>query len=320
MNAVYHHQYPFDPSYGYDLADLNKVKATGKPKDFKLFWENKYQCALDITPRVKIQDTGRKLGYWRIFDCYYESTHKVSIGGWLLLPEDGNVLTGYVSGHGYGGLTEPDTSLRLKNAAILMPCFRGIGRSRYAPVSTEPKWHVLHNIQDKQKYILGGCVQDIWCGITALIDLFPQLKDRIGYFGSSFGAGLGIFASAFDSRIKRAHFHVPTFANVNLRLTLPTAGSGEALRQFNQREPETLNATIHYFDAAHAAEYLTVPTHWALALFDPFVAPPGQFSAFNHAPSEKSRLVLDAGHFEYENKNCQLQQMRSQMEAFLSLV
>ncbi|WED23603.1 acetylxylan esterase [Vibrio sp. JC009] len=320
MSGTFKHSYHFDPSYGHDAESLLKIKPGRAPAGFARFWQNKYQQALDVKPYLNIQDTGRIENGWRIFDCYFDSTDKMRIGGWLLLPVKGRVNGALIWTHGYGGIEEPDTSWKLSNTALLVPCIRGISRSACEPISSEPNWHVLHDIQDKEKYIIGGCVQDIWCSVSAMLSLFPQIEEHIGFCGSSFGGGLGIFATAFDSRINLSHFHVPTFGCPKVRMALPSVGSTESLREFETRHPELIAATLPYFDASCAAKHIKQPTHWALAMFDPFVAPPGQFSIYNACEDHKELYRLKAGHFDYRGEVKQRNELRQKLENYFSVL
>lgn len=318
MPDTFIHDYDFDPTYGYNYDSLIQTDASVPPEDFADFWQQKYQQALQVNTSLNIQDTGRIINHWRIFDCYYESTDDVRIGGWLLLPEKGEVNGAIVWAHGYAGVEDPDSSWKLKNTALLIPCVRGISRSEHEMISSEPYWHVLHNIQNKEQYILGGCVQDLWCGISALLTLFPNLKKQIGLIGSSLGGGLSIFAAAFDNRITRCHFHVPTFGNASLRLSMPTAGSTLALIDY--KDKDVLAEILPYFDASCAAKYLTKPSYWALALFDPYVAPPGQFSIYNACTGNKALYLLDAGHFNYTKEDEQHNELRKYIEEFFKVI
>ncbi|WP_394242327.1 acetylxylan esterase [Vibrio astriarenae] len=315
MKTSFKHDFGFDPTYGYDLNQLMHVGKSEEPKDFGSFWQNKYRNAVSVKPHINIQDTGKTENNWRVFDCYYDSTNGIRIGGWLLMPHNQEINGAVIYAHGYGGIDYPDTSWNLNNTAILMPCVRGIGRSPEHDVSPDPYWHVLHHIQDKNQYIIAGCIQDLWCGINALVSLFPQIIHNIGFVGDSLGGGLGVFTSAFDPRVQLSHFHVPTFGNSALRLTMPCLGSTQALIDFDDRT--VINQTLPYFDTSIAAKYLKTPTYWGLAKFDPFVAPPGQFSAYNACLSDKELYVLDAGHFEYPNETRQKNAMRKEVELFL---
>ncbi|MFA0086072.1 acetylxylan esterase [Vibrio sp. E150_011] len=318
MPETIKHEYEFDPTYGYDFDSLLQAKPSSVPYGFTSFWQQKYQQALNVAPSLNLQDTGIINNHWRIFDCHYQSTDGVRIGGWLLLPERGKVNSAIIWAHGYGGIEAPDTSWKLKHTAILIPCFRGISRSQQASISNEPYWHVLHDIQDKQKYIMGGCVQDLWCGISALLTLFPHIEKRIGLIGNSLGGGLSVFASAFDKRISRCHFHVPTFGNTSLRFAMRTAGSTQALIDYKDRD--MIMKTLPFFDASCAAKFLTQPTLWGLALFDPYVAPPGQFSIYNACHNKKELFLLDAGHCTYHNEDKQNRELRKSVEAFFKVL
>lgn len=312
------HNFPFNPDYGFDLAGLLKIPGSDIPADFEDFWQKKYRQALNTPSAFALQDSGEVVNSWRIFDCSYNSTENIRIGGWLLLPENQMVTKAIVVGHGYGGAEGPDTSWNLQGTALLFPCLRGFGRSALAPISSEPKWHVLHDIQDKNKYILAGCVQDFWCAASALLTLFPQVRNKIGLIGSSFSGGLGVFASGFDPRISRSFFHLPTFGNLNVRMNLPTRGSTAALQEFARSEPGLSSQTLPYFDASSAAPFLTQPTYWALALFDPYVAPPGQFSIYNACHSPSQLYLQDAGHFTYPDGGKQHRELRRNLEVFFA--
>ncbi len=198
-----------------------------------------------------------------------------------------------------------------------MPCFRGLGRSRRPPISEDPAWHVLHDIQARDCYILGGCVDDLWTGVSVLHRLVPAITDHIGYAGISFGGGIGAMALAWDPRIDRGHLKVPSFGHQPLRLTLPTTGSDDAVQRFARTFSNAL-ATLAYYDAAVAARHIRQPMHVAAAQFDPAVAPPGQFAVYNAIPGNKRLFVLAAGHFDYPSQASQEQELLAQLMAFFA--
>jgi cephalosporin-C deacetylase len=165
---------------------------------------------------------------------------------------------------------------------------------------------VLHDIDKPDRYILGGCVADLWLAVSVLIRLYPTLEGRIGYSGASFGGGIGALAIAFDRRIDRGHLIVPTFGNMPIWLTLPTIGSGRSVQAYRKTHRDVLK-TLSLFDAATAATRITIPMLMAVARFDPAVAPPCQFSVANALPASKDHetVVLDAGHFDYPDGEAQ---------------
>jgi len=96
---------------------------------------------------------------------------------------------------------------------------------------------------------------------------------------------------------------VPSFGNHPLRLTLKTTGSGAAVQALHKKNAQAVERTLGYYDAAVAARRIQVPVHFGCALFDPMVAPPGQFAIHNAVSGEKELFVLRAGHFEYPEKD-----------------
>jgi len=314
---MFTHNYAFDPSYQMDLVQLLTIDAAPPPADFADFWQQRHAAALNVSPNPRIKPGGWRYPHHRVYELHFVSTDAVEIGGWLLVPEGGPVRRGVVFGHGYGGCELPTELLPIDDAVFLFPCFRGLGLSPLAGVSPDPNFHVLHNIRDRQRYILGGCVEDLWLAVSALLALFPDVAGRVAYSGISFGGGIGALALPWDARVGRLHLQVPTFGHQALRLTLPSIGSGEAVRNF--QGPSGFHAidTLAYYDAASAARYLRVPVLLAAALFDPVVPPPGQFAIFNAITEPRKRLfVLQAGHFDYADQQQELTDIQRQVASF----
>lgn len=313
------HRYPFDPTYGFSLSDLHEVAAPETPNGFAEFWQARYQKATRLPTKPHVVDTMRVVDRYKVFDIWFQSTNSVTIGGWLLLPTEGRIERGFVIGHGYGGRGAPDTHLPLPNAALLFPCSRGISRSQCSSIPSEPNRHVLHHIQDRERYVLGGCAEDIWLAVSCLLQLFPQVQGRIGYLGISFGGGLGALAIPWDARIRRAHLNVPSFGNHPLRMTLRTFGSGAAVQAFTREQPKVLE-NLAYYDAAVAAKFTQIPVHCACAVFDPVVAPPGQFAIYNALSGPKELFPLRAGHHALpESREEELRLLQNLQQFFANL-
>lgn len=310
------HTYKFDPSYGYSLEDLLSVGAPEEPSDFDAFWQARFERAMQVDPNPWLTDAHIFRNGWHEKNLHYYSTDGAQIGGWCLLPDNQPVERVFVVMHGYGGREEPDFHLPFKNAALLFPTARGISRSPHKPISDNPLWHVLHDIQDRNKYVHGGCVDDVWLGVSAALKLFPQCEGRVGLLGVSFGGGIGAMALGYDRRIARAHFNVPSFGNNPLRMTLPTTGSGAAVQAMWKRKPEVVESTLAYFDSATSAKRIQVPTHFACALFDPMVAPPGQFAVHNAVPTDPELYILRAGHFEYPEQAKEEAELVAELDRF----
>jgi cephalosporin-C deacetylase len=56
--------------------------------------------------------------------------------------------------------------------------------------------------------------------------------------------------------------------------------------------------------------------HVAAALFDPAVAPPGQFAIYNALPGPKELFVLTAGHFDHPASAMENRSLLSELKVF----
>jgi cephalosporin-C deacetylase len=311
-------QYPFDPTYGYSLDQLLAVKTPKDPEGFDEFWQKRYQKALTVAPQPCLTLIDEDREGWHVLDIRYTSTDNFPIRGWLLTPVSGVIKRGFIIGHGYGGRDGPDFHLPFKDAALLFPCFRGLGLSTRPGISSEPYWHVLHDINQKDRYILGGCVEDAWLAVSAMLSLFPYLAGRLGYLGISFGGGIGALALAWESRIARGHLNVPTFGHQSLRLRLVTNGSAQSVQHYCRTHKKQALRVLRYYDAALAAKRIAMPVHCACAKFDPCVAPPGQFAIYNAMPENKQLFILDAGHHCYPNQAQQERELINALATFFA--
>ncbi len=310
--------YSFDPTYGYTLDQLLAVKTPKEPKDFDCFWQQRYQKALTIDPQPHTKIINEDNLGWRLFEISYTSTDNCPIRGWLSVPTSGVIKRGFIVGHGYGGRDAPDYHLPFKDAALLFPCFRGLSLSAQPTISSEPYWHVLHNINQKDHYILGGCVDDLWLAVSTMLSLFPQLSGHLGYLGISFGGGIGALALAWESRISKGHLNIPTFGHHPLRLRLATIGSAKSVQEYYKTHKKQTLSVLRYYDAALAAKRITQPMHCACATFDPCVAPPGQFAIYNALPNDKQLFILEAGHHNYPTQGQQEYELLNQLDVFFA--
>jgi cephalosporin-C deacetylase len=169
------HDLPFDPSYGYDLGGLLAIMPPPPPGGFCAFWEERYRRALSVDPQPVLSPSRHRRDGFRVLDLEYKSTGGFPIRGWFLQPRARDARLGFVLGHGYSGIDAPDFALPCNDAVYLVPCFRGLCRSRRPPISSDPNYHVLHDIHLRDRYIIGGCVEDLWTGVSALLQLAPYL-------------------------------------------------------------------------------------------------------------------------------------------------
>lgn len=289
------------------IARMSSVRKTGDmspiepPSDFDAFWRTRFGAARSIKPAPLRWPTADS----HVTRIEFSTWGGHRIGGWLVLP-DGPIRSAVIMSHGYGGRDAPDQRWVPDDAVALYVVARGLPALSLLPgfpsVADE---HVLYGIQSRENYIHGGCAADVWCAVSALESLLGTSVGKryggmpTGYFGSSFGGGIGAMAVPWDDRIDSASLHVPSFGAHRLRLQETCSGSGAAVSTWVAEHHEAWQV-LSYFDAATAAARLRVPTIVAPAADDPAVPPVGQW-AVAHAIPEKFRTVMPmtAGHRPY---------------------
>ena len=158
--------------------------------------------------------------------------------------------------------------------------------------------HVVHGLESKEQYIIRGCVAEIWTALTVLHKLVPETQEYSHYWGESFGGGLGALALPWDKRFGSAYLGIPTFGDQARRLKVNCEGSGKALYKRGRYHPELIEV-LKYFDASSCAALIDNPLFMNVALFDPAVIPPCQFSVLNAVKAPTKVFIRSAGHFEY---------------------
>ena len=287
------HDFPFDPTNGRTLAQLQDIRGPEEPEKFQAFWEENYRFTLDMKPTYFIEreiwspNPGERI--YRVRVKNWDNTEFV-----ITIARPENSRGGLVVGQGYGNPAGPAASEYGLTTAFA--CVRGLGLSQCKDIPWEVGKHVVHGIQSKETYILRGVIADQWMTASVLLDMFPDTADNLNYRGGSMGGGMGALLLPWDSRFKAAWLDVPTFG-AEIRFDYPSRGSGEACRQYLLEHPEA-KQVLAWFDASASARYIRIPVCVTPAKFDPVVAPVGQFSIANAIPEPyKTVFIRETGHF-----------------------
>jgi len=279
-----------------------------EPADFDAFWQDLALRARAIAPTPALEPStiaGAQV-------VRYTSLGGIRVGGWLVLPE-GQPRSAVIVAHGYGGRAELDPRWAPADAAVFYPMARGMAElSLVDGIPSFSKDHVLHGIESRETYVHGGCAADIWCAVNALEHVLETPLGerhgglRLGYFGPSFGGGIGAMAVPWDERIDAASLYVPSFGSNVARLATDCVGSGAAVTEWVAQHPEAWTV-LDYFDAATAAARLRVPTIVAAAREDPSVPPVGQFAVADAVlPQFRTLISMTAGHREYPQEAAEM--------------
>lgn len=281
------------------------------PPDFDEFWQASFTRAMSVDPAPTVAETVDQ----GVSLVSYTSLDGVRLGAWLVLPE-GATRSAVIMGHGYGGRDLLEPRFIPDGAAALYPIARGLPLlSLIDGIPATGQEHVLVGIESRETYIIGRCVADLWIAVTAFEQLLQgRLGERhnglrLGYYGPSFGGGVGSLALPWDDRFDAASLYVPTFGDHPRRLAEPSVGSGSTLSQWVEDHPEAWEV-LPYFDAATAAARIRVPTVVAPAHVDPAVPPVGQWAVAEAIPAPYSHVLpMTAGHQPYAEEQSELAEL-----------
>ncbi|MDD5350618.1 MAG: acetylxylan esterase [Chthoniobacteraceae bacterium] len=314
--SAFAHDFPFDPTYGYDLDALLQLQAPEGPSDLADFWRATYREARAVPLNLSVRPLPSPHPGTDLFEVHYDSLGGRRIGAWITVPHGQRLQRGMVVGHGYGGRECPDFDLPGPECVAIFPCARGFHLSQGDGLPNDAARHVITGIASRETYIHRGCVADYWGAASALLSLYPEAAGSLHYMGTSFGGGIGAMTLAWDERFVSGYLCVPSFGNHPLRVQCPCAGSGEAVRQYVQQHPETLEV-LRYFDSASIARHIRIPVLCDCALFDPAVPPPGQFSVHNALGRPKELMVRQAGHFAHPGEAAEEARSRARLDRWL---
>ena len=293
------HNYPFDPANGMTCEELLTICPPAEPEGFRDFWADNYRLVMEAPLKYALEseiwspDPTEKI--YRLRVTNYDGVEFVM---WINRPE--HSAGGVVVGQGYGNPATPPAATG--GFTICFAAVRGLGPSQCKEIPWQPHRHVLHGIDSKENYILRGVISDQWMAARVMLDMFPDCAGNLNYMGGSMGGGMGALLLPWDKRFRSAVLHVPTFGCV-ARYDYQTNGTGEHCRQYLEAHPEAMEV-LKYFDGSISAKYITIPVCCTPALFDPCVAPVGQFSIVNAIAEEyKTLLVRDTGHFAMTEKD-----------------
>ena len=287
------HSYPFDPTNGMTQEELLAVAPGKEPEGFREFWEENFALVANAPLKYNVEtEVWSPVPEEKIYRVRVTNYDGVEFVTWITRPA--NSQGALVIGQGYGNIATASASKH--SLTVTYTAVRGLGPSQCKDIPWQPSAHVLYGIDSKENYILRGVIADQWMTLRVLLDMFPDCAGNINYSGGSMGGGMGALLLPWEKRFKAAFLHVPTFG-AEIRFDYESTGSGEACRKYILEHPEA-RRVLRYFDASVAARYIKIPVCCTPALFDPCVAPAGQFSVVNAIAEEyKTVFIRETGHF-----------------------
>ncbi len=282
-----------DPSFGFSIEDLlNPQSLPVLPEGGEAWWRARYARLRQMELTLVWESEWSVEGKRRVRKLRIDTPQGRSVGAWFSIPLEGDVTRLVVHGNGYGAATA-STDLLLGGEAHLL-----LWRSIEQAGQNLFELPVTHGVEDRDTFILGGRVEDVWCAVSTMRSLYPDPALPLCYWGGSFGGGIGALATPWDERVDAVYFDVPTFGNHPVRLQTPCVGLGKALCDYYLKNPQILQ-TLQWYDAAATIACARQPLLCACGILDPIVPPVGQFAIWHAHRGPKRLLVMPAGHLDH---------------------
>ena len=200
---MFKHDFDFDPANEYTEEQLLAIRPPDTPEGFDAFWEETFDRNLKIPVNVERRPVESPDPEKELSQVFFDTWDGYRAGAWLVTPKNRTPSCGFVESHGYSGRDAAEFDPFVSDAAVIFPCAQGFGLSSSEEVPGLAANHVLHCIENRDAYIIRGCVAGIWSAATALLEMYPAIEDRLYFSGSSFGGGLGALALPWDNRFRK---------------------------------------------------------------------------------------------------------------------
>lgn len=277
-----------------------KIWAQTKRPDFEEFWEKSVAQMREVP--LQIQRTPYKTPYEKTFLTYeisYNTHDDTWVKAFFSVPRGATgKLPCVVHYHGGSMSKELCFSILATGVCCLSIDVRSQGgetidRAVYKTGCFNNGLTTL-GILDKEEYYL----KNIYLDAIRAVDVAAQMEEvdakRIVTWGGSQGGALSIVASALSGRSIRCFTNETSYCCIHRRIELGSRifGSVNNYLKTYPRYTDKVMETVSYFDVNNMVSLLKVPTAFCLGLADDVCLPEFVYSAYTHAPCEKTLHIV----------------------------
>jgi len=265
------------------------------PEDFDAFWH-----------RVTVEADAVKLDYDRRPTSFQPlPTHSIELlrfrganqdlQGWIAIPEGAPKSPGFLWIPAYGRESHLPDEYSTRPGMVSMS-FNFFGHAAFHKEDYKPeRGYFADGVEDPETWVFRRMAQDSLVAMRVLQAQFEVDEDRLAVAGLSQGGGMAIWIGAHSPLPKRVVADLPFLSDMGNVL------QGDVYRyplkelaDFADTIPlgmERVRHTISYFDTAHQATRLRLPTLVSLGEKDPAVKPPSVRAVFEALATEDKRLI-----------------------------
>ncbi|MTE21891.1 alpha/beta fold hydrolase [Streptomyces sp. TRM43335] len=267
-----------------------------EPEDFDDFWSKTLAAARAAAsgPAEYRRVEDAPLTTVEVFDVRFPGWGGQPVAAWLILPRGADgPLPAVVNYIGYGGGRGLYIEHLLWSAAgyaTFVVDSRGQGHDTPDPEpATTPQYvggFMTRGLDDPANHYYRRLVTDCVRAVDAVRDHPAVDPERVVVAGGSQGGGLALAVAGLASRqVAAALVDVPFMCHYRRSAEVASAGPYPEIAHYlgvHQRtDPESVFATLNYFDGLHFAPRATVPALFSVALMDPVCPPSTVFAAYH---------------------------------------
>ncbi|MDB5001852.1 MAG: hypothetical protein JWQ34_77 [Mucilaginibacter sp.] len=274
-----------------------------KPADFDAYWQKAKDDLAKVKPKFQVLFMPKmSTKTCNVYLVQMQSLDNITIRGWLTEPVSKNPDKKFAIVLGLPGYQidlSPIMTIDDPDLAFLTLNVRGQGNSRDV-INTRRDEFVVHNIEDKNKYVMRGVIMDC---IRAMDFIYtrPELKhDNIFAKGGSMGGFLAITTASLDKRVNLCSAQSPIFADMRSlikRVKFPISAINTYLKTQPGLSLNKIMDNLDYFDVKNFAPNVKCKFIMSVGLLDTYVPPTNDFVVFNSISTQKKIMIFkDLGH------------------------
>ncbi|MCK5136649.1 MAG: acetylxylan esterase [Bacteroidales bacterium] len=277
------------------------ISPQDRPEDFDNYWMRARRELDAVDPQFRLIRKDSLCTETReLFILEMRSLGNILVRGWYIRPVKEGVYPAILHVQGYSSFMVPEGMYPGDDMVALGLNIRGHGFSQ-DHVSPGFPGYILHNVDDKERYIYRGAYMDCIRAVDFLYSRDEVDTTRVAVEGGSQGGALSFATAALDNkRIDLCVPYVPFLSDFRDYFKVAGWPAGEFVTYFEEHpeiHQDEIYKTLSYIDIKNLAPWVKAPVLMSIGLKDVTCPPHINFAAYNQLTVPREYYVYpEAGH------------------------